>query len=60
MTFPQVQAFAVEHGIDAPRLGLNANSRVAYLTETRTIGHHTCKVEIESGIVKSSEYRLYD
>lgn len=60
MTFSQVQAFAVEHGIDAPRLHLNAELKVAYLTEIRTMGRHTCKVELESGLVKSSEYRFYD
>ena len=60
MTFSDVQTFAVEHGIDAPRLRLDAGSTVGYLAERRTMGRHTCRVELESGAVKSSEYRFYD
>jgi hypothetical protein len=60
MPFSEVQRFAVEHGIDAPALRLNANSTVAYLAERRTMGRHTCRVDLESGIVKRSEYRFYD
>jgi hypothetical protein len=55
-----VQTFAVEHGIDAPRLRLDADSKVAYLAERRTMGRHTCRVELEAAIVKTSEYRFYD
>ncbi|MFZ4481225.1 MAG: hypothetical protein ACOYNZ_15170 [Rhodoferax sp.] len=60
MKFSEVQAFAVEHGIDSPRLRLDADSTMAYLAERRTMGRHTCRVELESGIVKKSQYRFYD
>jgi hypothetical protein len=60
MKFSEVQTFAVEHGIDAPRLRLDADSKVAYLAERRTMGRHTCRVELEAAIVKTSEYRFYD
>lgn len=60
MTFTEVQTFAAEHGIDAPRPRLSADSKLAYLSEVRTMGRHTCRVELESGVVTSAEYKFYD
>ena len=60
MTRSQVMAFAVEHSINAGTRHIAPNANAAYLTEARTLGRHTCRVELESGVVKTTAYKFYD
>ena len=56
MSLAQLKAHAEEHGLKAP----STNSGITYLAESRTYGRFACKVVLDSGIVKSSEYNYAD
>jgi hypothetical protein len=56
MSLAQVKAHAEEHGLKAP----GRDSGITYLAETKTYGRFACKVVLEAGIVKSSEYNYAD
>ena len=56
MTLSQLEAFAQTNGLGpAPR-----NLPVIYLVETRTFGRWGCKVTLDAGAVRSSEYNFAD
>lgn len=56
MTLSQLDAFARTNGLGpTPR-----NSPIVYLVETRTFGRWGCKVTLETGVVRSSEYHFAD
>jgi hypothetical protein len=56
MNLAQLKAHAEEHGLKAP----NRDSGITYLPETKTYGRFACKVVLDAGIVKSSEYNYAD
>ena len=56
MNLAQVKGLAEEHGLKAP----SRDSGVTYLPETKTYGRFACKVVLDAGIVKSSEYNYAD
>ena len=56
MNLAQVKGLAEEHGLTAP----HKDSGVTYLGESRTYGRFACKVVLDAGIVKSSEYQHAD
>jgi len=56
MNLAQLKGFAEEHGLKAP----HGNSGISYLAESRTYGRYACKVVLDAGIVKSSEYNYAD
>lgn len=55
-TLAQLKELAEEHGLVVPR----ADSGVAYLAESRTYGRFACRVTLDAGIVKRSEYHFAD
>jgi hypothetical protein len=56
MNLAQLKGLAEEHGLTAP----HRDSGVTYLGESRTYGRFACKVVLDAGIVKSSEYQHAD
>ena len=56
MSFDELKRFAARHGLLAPR----SETGTAYLAEGRSFGRHACKVTVEQGIVKHSEYNYAD
>ena len=56
MSLAQLKAHAAEHGLTAP----GKASGVTYLAESRTYGQFACKVVLDAGVVKSSEYNHAD
>lgn len=55
MSLQELQAFASNHGlVPQPHEGLS------YIVEARTNGRWGCKVIIEQGVVKASEYNFAD
>lgn len=56
MSFAELQAFALQHGLRSPR----RESGVNYLVETRTFGRYGCEVLLERGVVKESQYIFTD
>ena len=59
MTVDRLNDFAAEHGL-GPRKNLNAQTKLAYLAETRTMGRHACRVELAEGKVKNVTYNYAD
>lgn len=56
MTVTELRLFAQKHGLVVPR----HDSGHAYLAEHRTMGRCTCRVVLDAGVVKRSEYVFYD
>lgn len=56
MSFRELEAFSARHGLRSPR----NPSGVNYLVETRTFGRYGCRVLLEGGVVKKSEYTFAD
>lgn len=54
----QLMRFAERHGLQPRRL--KAETRLAYLAETRTMGRHACRVELDGGKVKEASYNFAD
>jgi hypothetical protein len=52
----ELRKFAAERGLRPPR----RDSGVNFLVETRTFGRYGCKVTIENGVVRASEYNFAD
>lgn len=59
MTIEALASLAEEHGL-GPRRQLNPETRLAYLAESRTMGRHACRVQLESGIVTDAVYNFAD
>ena len=53
MTHAQLKTFAEEHGLSQPP---KKESGATFLGESRSYGRFTCRVVLEAGVVKSSEY----
>lgn len=58
MTIDQLLKLAEENGL-GPRK-LNAETKLAYLAESRSFGRHACKVELDAGVVKNASYNYAD
>jgi hypothetical protein len=58
MSVGQLSKLAEEHGLGPRRL--NAGTTLAYLAESRTMGRHACRVELQNGVVKSATYNFAD
>ena len=58
MTFSQLLKLAEDHGLGPRRF--NAETKLAYLAESRSFGRHACRVELNGGIVKSATYNFAD
>jgi hypothetical protein len=57
MSISQLRIFGVEHGLTPqPR----NESGVNYMVESKTYGRFGCKVVLEAGVVKNSEYNFAD
>ena len=56
MNLAALKGLAEEHGLSAP----GKDSGVTYLAESRTYGRFACKVVLDAGVVKSSEYNYAD
>jgi hypothetical protein len=56
VTFVQLQEFAEVYGLTPP----HQEAGVSFLGESRTYGRFTCKVVLEAGAVKSSEFASAD
>jgi hypothetical protein len=56
MSFQEVQRYAEAHGLLSPR----RESGVNFLAESRSFGRFACKVTLEAGVVRSSEYNFAD
>lgn len=56
MTAAQLKKFAQENRLTGP----NQDAGVTVLGDTRSYGRHACKVTLEAGVVKQSEYSLAD
>lgn len=52
----QLAQFSKEHNLTAP----SKDSSVSFLAERRNFGRHACKIVLEAGVVKSSEYSQAD
>jgi hypothetical protein len=52
MSIEQLALFAKEHNLTAP----NKEANISFLAEQRNFGRHSCKIVIDAGLVKSSEY----
>jgi hypothetical protein len=58
MTVGELTAFAEAHGLGPRRL--TAETRLAYLAESRSFGRHACRVELERGVVAKADYNFAD
>lgn len=58
MTVGELAAFAEQNGLGPRRL--NADTRLAYLAESRSYGRHACRVELERGVVTKADYNFAD
>lgn len=58
MTVGELTRFAEEHGLGPRRL--TAQTRLAYLAESRSFGRHACRVELERGVVIRATYNFAD
>jgi hypothetical protein len=58
MTIDQLLTLAEYNGLGPRRL--NAETKLAYLAESRSFGRHACRVEFDGGVVKSSTYNFAD
>jgi hypothetical protein len=56
VTLVQLKEFAEVYGLTSP----SKDAGVTFLGESRTYGRFTCKVVLEAGVVKSSEYAHAD
>ena len=56
VSLAQLKGYAEIHNLTAP----SKDSGDAFLEESRTYGKFTCKVILDAGIVKSSEYKHAD
>lgn len=56
MSFDELKEFALSRGLLAPK----RDRGVMYLAEGRSFGRHACKVLLEQGVVKASEYNYAD
>lgn len=56
MTVASLRSFADDHGLNPP----HTNSGIVFLAETKSFGRWACKVELEKGMVKGSEYNFAD
>ncbi len=59
MNVSQLMAYAERHGL-GPRRHIDSRTRLAYLAETRTMGRHACRIELEEGRVRSASYNYAD
>ncbi|MDP1735441.1 MAG: hypothetical protein Q8L44_13870 [Sulfuritalea sp.] len=58
MTVDRVLMLAQDNGLGPRRL--NADTKLAYLAETRSFGRHACRVEFNQGRVTSARYNYAD
>lgn len=58
MSIRQLAALAEEHGLALRQL--NADTRIAYLGEKRTMGRHACRVELKDGAVTGASFNFAD
>jgi len=56
MPISELRNFAMEHGLRPP----TSDSGVSFLVEGRTFGRFGCKVTLEGGVVRTSEYHFAD
>jgi hypothetical protein len=56
VTFAQLKEFAEVYGLTSPQ----QEAGVTFLGESRTYGRFSCKVVLEAGTVKSSEFASAD
>jgi hypothetical protein len=56
MPVSDLEKFSVEHGLKL----LRKESETSYLVESKSFGRWGCKVTIENGVVKNSEYIFND
>ncbi len=56
MQFSELKALSLKWGVTAPQ----NDSGINYLVETKSFGRWGCKVVLEGGVVKSSEYNFAD
>lgn len=57
MSFAELNAFSAERGL-APRPRIE--SGINFLVESRTFGRYGCKVLLERGVVKETEFNFAD
>ncbi len=58
MSATELDDFAERHGL-GPR-GIRAQTGVRYLAESRSVGRHACRVEVEDGRVMTATYNFAD
>lgn len=56
MSVATLRTFAKKHGMNAPR----QESGVTFLAESMTFGRWSCRVVLEKGVVRNSEYNFAD
>ena len=56
LTIDQLLKLAEDNGLGPRRL--NTGTKLAYLAESRSLGRHACKVELDAGTVKSATYNF--
>lgn len=56
MTSARLKDFSRENRLNAP----GKESGVVFLAESRSFGRHACKIELDAGVVSSSDYSFTD
>jgi hypothetical protein len=56
MSWSELRTFATEQSLKAPTRETGVN----YLVEWRTFGRYGCKVTLQNGVVRASEYNFAD
>jgi hypothetical protein len=59
MTVDALRSYAQQHGL-GPLRNLNAQTQSLYLAESRSMGRHSCRVELANGKVTQASYSFAD